>query len=253
MLRMGGSSDGTAGDRAVGPVAEPEQALIRLFEVSKVFAGDELESHALTRVDLSIGEGEYVSISGPSGAGKTTLLSIIGLLDSPSAGRYEFDGERLEDLGTSARARVRNRHFGFVFQSFNLIGDLSVRENVALPLRYRGRRAAEARTAATEALDRVGMVHRAEHLPHQLSGGQQQRAAIARAIVGEPRVLLADEPTGNLDSKNSDAVMGILDELHRAGTTIALVTHESRHSRRADRVIELYDGRVVGERRGGGR
>lgn len=227
--------------------------IISLRAVSKVFPGDELESHALAGVRLDVKEGEYLAISGPSGAGKTTLLSILGLLDTPTSGEYVLGGQRVSDLGARARARLRNREIGFVFQSFNLIGDLNVVENVELPLRYRGLSPSDARSEALAALERVGMAHRARHLPSQLSGGQQQRVAVARAVSGRPSVLLADEPTGNLDSSNSDAVMGILEELHEDGATICMVTHEPRHARRADRVVELFDGRIVGESRGVGR
>jgi putative ABC transport system ATP-binding protein len=224
--------------------------LISLRSVSKVFEGDELESHALNGVHLDVHRGEYLSISGPSGAGKTTLLSILGLLDTPSSGEYLFQGRAMKGLSSRERARLRNLEIGFVFQSFNLITDLSVAENVELPLRYRGMPVVEARRRAGEALERVGMAHRARHSPSQLSGGQQQRVAVARAVAGRPGLLLADEPTGNLDSANSDAVMGILEDLHADGATICMVTHEPRHARRAERVVELFDGRIVSESRG---
>ena len=225
-------------------VAEP---LIRLEGLTKVFLTDEVETHALAGIHLEIQKGEYVAISGPSGCGKSTLLSILGLLDSPSQGTYLLNGTQAQELDLSQRARIRNREVGFIFQSFNLIGDLTVYENVELPLTYRGMKASERRERANAALERVGMGHRAKHLPSQLSGGQQQRVAVARALVGHPSILLADEPTGNLDSKNGDAVMELLRELHRAGSTICVVTHDTRFARHADRTIHLFDGRVVEE------
>ena len=221
--------------------------LIELEGVSKVFYTDELETHALAGVHLQIQQGEYVAIAGPSGCGKSTLLSIIGLLDTPSAGRYLLGGVPVHDRAVSERARIRNREVGFVFQSFNLIGDLTVFENVELPLTYRGLPAGERRTRVLEALERVGMAHRGKHLPAQLSGGQQQRVAVARALVGRPRLLLADEPTGNLDSRNGEAVMELMRDLHRSGSTIIIVTHDPRFARHAARTIHLFDGRVVGE------
>jgi putative ABC transport system ATP-binding protein len=223
------------------------QPLIKLEGVKKVFYTDEVETHALDSINLEIFPGEYVAIAGPSGCGKSTLLSILGLLDTPSDGRYALQGEAVATLKPAQRARVRNRQIGFIFQSFNLIGDLSVYENVELPLTYRGMRPAERRKRATEALERVGMGHRAKHLPSQLSGGQQQRVAVARAVAGEPSILLADEPTGNLDSKNGEAVMDLLKELHRAGATICMVTHDARYASHAERTIHLFDGRVVEE------
>jgi putative ABC transport system ATP-binding protein len=221
--------------------------LIRLEELTKVFYTDEVETHALSGIHLEIQRGEYVAISGPSGCGKSTLLSILGLLDSPTSGAYMLNAQAVENLNLSQRARIRNREVGFIFQSFNLIGDLTVYENVELPLTYRGMRATERHQRANEALERVGMGHRARHLPSQLSGGQQQRVAVARALVGRPSILLADEPTGNLDSKNGDAVMDLLRELHRAGSTICMVTHDPRFARYADRTIHLFDGRIVEE------
>jgi putative ABC transport system ATP-binding protein len=221
--------------------------LIRLEELTKVFYTDEVETHALSGIHLEIQRGEYVAISGPSGCGKSTLLSILGLLDSPTSGAYVLNAQAVENLNLSQRARIRNREVGFIFQSFNLIGDLTVYENVELPLTYRGMRATERRQRVNEALERVGMGHRARHLPSQLSGGQQQRVAVARALVGRPSILLADEPTGNLDSKNGDAVMDLLRELHRAGSTICMVTHDPRFARYADRTIHLFDGRIVEE------
>ncbi|HQR37489.1 MAG TPA: ABC transporter ATP-binding protein [Blastocatellia bacterium] len=223
------------------------QPLIRLDNLAKVFSTDEVETHALSGIHLEIGQGEYVSISGPSGCGKSTLLSILGLLDSPTDGEYLLAGEPVANLTLAERARIRNRRIGFIFQSFNLIGDLTVFENVELPLTYRGMGASERKRRVNDALGRVGMTRRAKHLPSQLSGGQQQRVAVARALVGEPSILLADEPTGNLDSKNGEAVMELLRELHRGGATICMVTHDSRFARHADRTVHLFDGRVVDE------
>ncbi len=222
-------------------------ALIKLEGLTKVFLTDEVETHALAGIHLTIDRGEYVAISGPSGCGKSTLLSILGLLDSPSDGTYVLDDTPVQGLDLAQRARIRNRQIGFIFQSFNLIGDLTVFENVELPLTYRGMRAAERKQRATEALERVGMAHRAKHLPSQLSGGQQQRVAVARALVGQPAILLADEPTGNLDSRNGEAVMELMRDLHRSGSTICMVTHDARFARHADRTIHLFDGRVVDE------
>jgi putative ABC transport system ATP-binding protein len=222
-------------------------AVIKLKELTKVFATDEVETYALSNVSLDIGRGEYVSIGGPSGCGKSTLLSILGLLDSPTGGAYELNHRPVAELPASERARVRNREIGFIFQSFNLIGDLTVFENVELPLTYRGMRPAERRQRVADALERVGMAHRAKHLPSQLSGGQQQRVAVARAVAGEPVILLADEPTGNLDSKSGEAVMELLRELHQAGATICMVTHDPRYARHAQRNIHLFDGRIVDE------
>src|SRR4029453_11227369 len=221
--------------------------LIRLNGVRKVFLTDEVETHALSGIHLDIRPGEYVSIAGPSGCGKTTLLSILGLLDTPSAGSYSLKGNEVANLSFPDRARIRNREIGFIFQSFNLIGDLSVFENVELPLTYRGMSADDRKLCVTEALERVGMAHRAKHFPSQLSGGQQQRVAVARALAGKPAILLADEPTGNLDSKNGDAVMDLLKELHDNGATICMVTHDPRFARHADRTIHLFDGRIVEE------
>ena len=221
--------------------------LIRLENLSKVFYTDEVETHALAGIHLEIQKGDYVAIAGPSGCGKSTLLSILGLLDSPTDGLYQLNGNAVQDLNLAQRARIRNREIGFIFQSFNLIGDLTVFENVELPLTYRGMRAAERRERSQKALERVGMGHRAKHLPSQLSGGQQQRVAVARALVGEPSILLADEPTGNLDSRNGDAVMELMRDLHRNGSTICMVTHDPRFARHADRTVHLFDGRVVDE------
>ena len=221
--------------------------LIELKEIQKVFLTDEVETHALSEVSLEIRHGDYVSISGPSGCGKSTLLSILGLLDSPTSGSYELRGEPVAQLNHAQRARVRNREIGFIFQSFNLIGDLTVWENVELPLTYRGLTAAERRERVDEALAKVGMTQRAKHYPAQLSGGQQQRVAVARALGGRPSILLADEPTGNLDSKNGDAVMALLRELHTEGATVCLVTHDPRYARDAQKHIHLFDGQVVNE------
>jgi putative ABC transport system ATP-binding protein len=223
------------------------QQLITLRSIRKVFLTDEVETHALDNINIEIDKGEYVAIAGPSGCGKSTLLSILGLLDTPSDGEYELNGQPVARLSMADRARVRNREIGFIFQSFNLIGDLTVYENVELPLTYRGMRPAERKQRVTDALERVGMAHRAKHLPSQLSGGQQQRVAVARAVCGEPAILLADEPTGNLDSKNGEAVMDLLKELHQAGATICMVTHDTRYAAHADRTIHLFDGRVVEE------
>jgi len=222
-------------------------SLIKLDGVTKIFYTEEVETHALAGVHMEIRKGEYVSIAGPSGCGKSTLLSILGLLDTPTEGTYVLNGRPVANLSLAERARIRNREVGFIFQSFNLIGDLTVFENVELPLTYRGMKAAERKARVTAALERVGMAHRARHLPSQLSGGQQQRVAVARALVGDPAILLADEPTGNLDSRNGEAVMELLAELHRGGSTICMVTHDPRFARNADRTIHLFDGKVVEE------
>ncbi len=221
--------------------------LIHLNGVTKVFTTDEVETHALAGIHLELKRGEYLSIAGPSGCGKSTLLAILGLLDSPTGGEYVLNGKPVQDLKLSERARIRNREIGFIFQAFNLIGDLSVYENVELPLTYRGMPSAERRKRVQESLERVGMSHRIKHYPAQLSGGQQQRVAVARALAGEPSILLADEPTGNLDSVNGEQVMDLLRELHRAGATICMVTHDPRYARYADRTIKLFDGRIVEE------
>jgi putative ABC transport system ATP-binding protein len=221
--------------------------LIQLQGIKKVFYTDEVETHALADVHLGIKQGEYVAIAGPSGCGKTTLLSILGLLDTPTDGSYLLDNQPVANLSAADRARVRNRQIGFIFQAFNLIGDLTVYENVELPLTYRGLSGAERKKRVTDALERVGMSHRIKHYPAQLSGGQQQRVAVARAVAGDPAILLADEPTGNLDSSNGESVMELLRELHRGGATICMVTHDPRYAAHADRTIELFDGRVVEE------
>jgi putative ABC transport system ATP-binding protein len=221
--------------------------LIQLQGVRKIFFTDEVETHALADVHLEIREGEYVAINGPSGCGKTTLLSILGLLDTPSDGSYLLEDKPVANLTPAERARIRNRRIGFVFQAFNLIGDLTVAENVELPLTYRGMSGGERTKRVQQALEKVGMSHRAKHYPVQLSGGQQQRVAVARAVVGDPAILLADEPTGNLDSTNGEAVMDLLRTLHRGGATVCMVTHDPRYAKHADRSIHLFDGRVVDE------
>ena len=224
-----------------------DQTLIQLEGVTKVFYTEEVETHALSGIHLEIKKGEYLSIAGPSGCGKSTLLSILGLLDSPTDGNYTLNGTAVEDLSLSQRTRIRNREIGFIFQAFNLIGDLNVYENVELPLTYRGMASAERKQRVQEALERVGMSHRMKHYPSQLSGGQQQRVAVARALAGKPSILLADEPTGNLDSKNGEAVMELLSELHREGATICMVTHDPRYAKLADRTVHLFDGQIVEE------
>ena len=221
--------------------------LIKMAGVKKIFHTDEVETHALEDIHLEIERGEYLAISGPSGCGKSTLLAILGLLDSPSEGSYQLNGKSVADLKVADRTRIRNREIGFIFQAFNLIGDLTVYENVELPLTYRGMGSAERKQKTTGALERVGMAHRAKHFPAQLSGGQQQRVAVARALAGDPLILLADEPTGNLDSKNGDAVMDLLKELHDNGATICMVTHDPRYAHHAQRTIHLFDGRIVAE------
>ncbi|MGH7729784.1 MAG: ABC transporter ATP-binding protein [Candidatus Eiseniibacteriota bacterium] len=243
----------TTNDRSTAPATAGEREhatakpLLRLDGVSKVFTTEEVETHALAGVHLTIRAGEFVSITGPSGCGKSTLLSILGLLDSPTAGQYWLNGRAVHELVALERAQIRNRQIGFIFQSFNLIGDLTVGENVELPLLYRGLPADERSRRVLKGLERVGMTHRQNHLPSQLSGGQQQRVAVARSLAGDPLILLADEPTGNLDSANGEAVMDLLRELHRAGTTICMVTHDPRFARYAPRSIHLFDGRIVDE------
>ena len=224
-----------------------DATLIKMEGVKKVFYTDEVETHALSEIHLEIKKGTYISIAGPSGCGKSTLLSILGLLDSPTDGTYMLNGQPVGKLTISERTRIRNREIGFIFQAFNLIGDLTVYENVELPLTYRGMPSAERKKRVHDALDRVGMSHRVKHYPSQLSGGQQQRVAVARALAGDPSILLADEPTGNLDSTNGEAVMELLRELHRGGATICMVTHDPRYARYADRTIRLFDGRIVEE------
>ena len=227
---------------------ETTQALIEIEGLTKVFYTDEIETHALSGVHMKIDKGEYVAISGPSGCGKSTLLSIIGLLDTPTGGSYVLNSHSVENLNFSQRSRIRNQEIGFIFQSFNLIGDLTVYENVELPLTYRsGMSSTERKRRVQESLERVSMAHRIRHYPSQLSGGQQQRVAVARALAGSPSILLADEPTGNLDSRNAEAVMELLQNLHREGATICMVTHDPRFARHADRQIHLFDGKVVAE------
>jgi len=228
-------------------MSQPAESLIRMAGVGKVFVTDEVETHALADVHLEIHNGEYVSIAGPSGCGKSTLLSIMGLLDTPSSGQYVLGETPVETITARDRARLRNMVIGFIFQSFNLIGDLTVFENVELPLVYRSTPSSSRRVLVREALERVGMEHRVNHYPAQLSGGQQQRVAVARALVGKPSILLADEPTGNLDSSNGESVMQLLDELHRDGATICMVTHDPRFAEHATRTVNLFDGRIVDE------
>ncbi len=222
-----------------------QKSIIQMSQIQKVFLTDEVETHALSEIDFEVKQGEYLAIGGPSGCGKSTLLSILGLLDTPSAGQYFLNGMDVSNLDFGTRARIRNREIGFIFQSFNLIGDLTVSENVELPLTYRGMPSADRVQAVGEALDKVGMTHRSGHYPSQLSGGQQQRVAVARALVGNPSILLADEPTGNLDSKNGVAVMDLLSELHKEGSTICMVTHDPSFAKQAERQIYLFDGSIV--------
>ena len=223
--------------------------LLHLSDIRKIFLTDEVETHALAGVQMEIRKGEYVAIAGPSGCGKSTLLSIIGLLDSPTDGEYQLNGRSVASLSHNDRAYIRNQEIGFVFQAFNLIGDMTVYENVELPLTYRGMAGPERKRLIGQALERVGMAHRMKHYPAQLSGGQQQRVAVARAVAGEPSMLLADEPTGNLDSANGESVMSLLHELHQAGATICMVTHDPRYAAYADRTFQLFDGQVVEENR----
>jgi putative ABC transport system ATP-binding protein len=224
------------------------ESLIEIEDLTKIFYTDEIETHALSGVHLKVERGEYVAMSGPSGCGKSTLLSIIGLLDTPTQGRYKLNGKEVANLDFADRSRIRNQEIGFIFQSFNLIGDLSVAENVELPLTYRtGMLSAERKRRVEQSLERVNMAHRMRHYPAQLSGGQQQRVAVARALAGSPSILLADEPTGNLDSKNGEAVMRLLQELHQEGATICMVTHDPRFAAHAERQVHLFDGKVVAE------
>jgi putative ABC transport system ATP-binding protein len=228
-------------------MTSPNGTLIKMQGVTKVFLTDELETHALDAIDLEIKKGEYLAIAGPSGCGKSTLLAILGLLDSPTEGNYSLNGQPVSSLKLSDRSRIRNREIGFIFQAFNLIGDLTVYENVELPLTYRGMASAERKGKVQRALERVEMAHRAKHYPAQLSGGQQQRVAVARALVGDPMILLADEPTGNLDSKNGDSVMDLLRDIHQSGATICMVTHDPRYAGHAERTVHLFDGRITKE------
>ena len=229
-------------------MASDETALLHLEGVTKIFYTDEVETHALAGIHLDIHKGEYVSISGPSGCGKSTLLSILGLLDTPTSGTYILNNQSVDNLNLSQRARIRNREVGFIFQAFNLIGDLTVYENVELPLTYRGMPSADRKQRVNDALEKVGMAHRTKHFPSQLSGGQQQRVAVARAVVGDPSIVLADEPTGNLDSTNGEAVMDLMRELHEGGATILMVTHDPRYAEYAERNVALFDGRIVEEK-----
>lgn len=228
-------------------MTSPNGTLIKMEGVSKVFYTDELETYALSAIDLEIKKGEYLAIAGPSGCGKSTLLAILGLLDSPTEGSYSLNGQAVSSLKLSERSRIRNREIGFIFQAFNLIGDLTVYENVELPLTYRGMAAPERKEKVQRALERVEIAHRTKHYPAQLSGGQQQRVAVARALVGDPMILLADEPTGNLDSKNGDSVMDLLREIHRSGATICMVTHDTRYAGHAERTLHLFDGRIAAD------
>jgi putative ABC transport system ATP-binding protein len=224
-----------------------QNMVLQLDRVSKVFHTEDVETHALMDVDFTVRKGEYVAISGPSGCGKSTLLSILGLLDTPTSGEYTLAGRPMTRLTPGQRADARSGHIGFIFQSFNLLGDLTAAQNVELPMVYRKIPFDERQRRVASALERVGMSHRAGHYPAQLSGGQQQRIAVARAVAGDPAILLADEPTGNLDSINGDAVMGLLADLHHSGSTICVVTHDPRYAQRADRVVEMFDGRLAGE------
>jgi putative ABC transport system ATP-binding protein len=228
-------------------MSDQNGTIISLQAIKKVFLTEEVETHALSGIHLQIRRGEYISIAGPSGCGKSTLLSILGLLDTPTEGSYDLNGQSVANLSFAERARIRNREIGFIFQSFNLIGDLTIYENVELPLTYRGMSSRERHKKTHEALERVGMSHRTKHYPSQLSGGQQQRVAVARALAGKPSILLADEPTGNLDSRNGEAVMELLRDLHREGATICMVTHDPRFARFAEREVHLFDGRIVEE------
>ena len=221
--------------------------MLSMRELSRVYRTDTVETTALDRIDLDIADGEFVAIMGPSGCGKSTLLNVIGMLDSPTSGSYVFDGLEVAGLPEAKLANVRKSNIGFIFQSFNLVDELSVRENIELALLYHDVGASERRSRVEAVMDKVGIGHRAKHRPSQLSGGQQQRVAVARAVAGEPSILLADEPTGNLDSKNGEAVMELLRELHRAGATICMVTHDPRYAAHADRSVHLFDGRIVEE------
>ncbi len=243
---MGSSTEVRPAGSAIPPGGNG-QAIIRLDSVTKVFFTDEVETHALSGIHLEIKQGEFLCIAGPSGCGKSTLLSIIGLLDTPTEGKYTLNAQPVESLDFDARARIRNREVGFIFQNFNLIGDLTVYENVELPLTYRGVPAGERKQRVLEVLEKMGLSHRVKHYPVQLSGGQQQRVAVARALINAPRLLLADEPTGNLDSKNGEAIMDLLRQLHREGATIGMVTHDERFAQYAQRTVHLVDGRIVDE------
>lgn len=221
--------------------------VIELAGISKIFTTSDIKTHALSDVSLGVKKGEFVSIAGPSGCGKSTLLSILGLLHTPSGGNYKLAGQKVDGLSSRARARARNEYLGFVFQTFNLIGSLTAAQNVELPLLYRGLAKRERKRKADEALERVDMSHRGRHYPMQLSGGQQQRVAVARAIVGAPDVILADEPTGNLDSRNGEMVMELLSQLHARGATVCMVTHDPRYTSFSERTVHLYDGKLVAD------
>ncbi len=224
------------------------QALVELHDIKKIFFTDDVETHAINDINLTINKGEYLSITGPSGCGKSTLLSLLGLLDTSSSGRYSLAGHDVSDLNRDERSAIRNKEIGFIFQAFNLISDLTVAENVELPLTYRSDINTKERAAMVKsALEKVDMLHRAHHFPSQLSGGQQQRVAVARAISAQPAIILADEPTGNLDSKNAQIVMDLLDQLHQEGATICMVTHDPRSAARAERMIEVFDGKIVAD------
>ena len=238
---------GESDRKGIGEMNTDRPPVIGMDGVTKIFYTDELETYAVSGIDLTVQRGEYVCVSGPSGCGKSTLLSIAGLLDTPTKGKYHLNGQAVEDLTPSERARIRNREIGFIFQNFNLIGDLTVLENVELPLTYRGMRSSERKQRVKESLERVGVDHRMKHYPSQLSGGEQQRVAVARALAGEPAILLADEPTGNLDSENGAAVMELLSNLHQDGATIGIVTHDPRYAQYAKRQIHLFDGKIVSE------
>lgn len=223
------------------------EPLIRMQGLRKIFFTEEVETHALVGIHLEIHKGEFVAIGGPSGCGKSTLLSIMGLLDSPTEGEYFLSTQPVASLSVTERTRLRNREIGFIFQSYNLIGDLTIYENVELPLTYRSMAGTERKERVEAALEKVDMVHRMKHYPAQLSGGQQQRVAVARSVVGDPLILLADEPTGNLDSKNGKAVMKLLGDLHQSGATICMVTHDPRYAQHADHTVQLFDGQIVDE------
>ena len=224
-----------------------QSPLIKLDGIKKIYLTDEIETHALSGVNVEVNQGEFLSIAGPSGCGKSTLLSIMGLLDIPTEGRYLLDGKDVTSLNNRERAVIRNSDIGFIFQSFNLIGDMTVYENVELPLVYRGVSKPERKQRVEAVLEKVQMSHRNKHLPSQLSGGQQQRVAIARALAGSPKILLADEPTGNLDSQNGEKAMDLLATLHEEGSTICMVTHDDRYNTYANRVVQLFDGKVVND------
>ncbi|WP_019029789.1 ABC transporter ATP-binding protein [Colwellia piezophila] len=242
------SNNNTNNTTDISNAEKATQVLVELHEIKKIFYTDDVETHALNNINLTINKGEYLSISGPSGCGKSTLLSLLGLLDNSSSGRYTLAGHDVSDLNRDERSAIRNKEIGFIFQAFNLISDLTVAENVELPLTYRSDFDAKQRAVMVNtALEKVDMLHRADHFPSQLSGGQQQRVAVARAISAKPSIILADEPTGNLDSKNAQIVMALLDQLHQEGATICMVTHDPRSAARAERMIEVFDGKIVAD------